>query len=112
MSNTFEGRMRSFVDAAVGARGDSDAEVRRDVVARAAGLSGGASAPADQLPGALAEYVDTVALHAYKVSDQQVARLKKAGYSEDAIFEITIAAALGAGMGRLERGLAALRGGA
>jgi hypothetical protein len=36
--------------------------------------------------------------------------LRRAGYSEDAIFEITVSAALGAGMIRLERGLAAMKG--
>jgi hypothetical protein len=40
-----------------------------------------------------------------------VASLRRAGYSEDAIFEITSSAALGAALGRLERGMAALQGG-
>ncbi len=110
-SEAFEAHMRSFVDTANGAKWDSDVNLRRAVVARAARLSGGGSEPSDQLPEALADYVDTVALHAYKVSDNQVAILKTAGFSEDAIFEITVSASLGAGMGRLERGLAALRGG-
>jgi alkylhydroperoxidase/carboxymuconolactone decarboxylase family protein YurZ len=39
-----------------------------------------------------------------------VAALRAAGYSEDAIFEIVASVAVGAGLGRLERGLAALRG--
>ncbi len=54
--------------------------------------------------------MDTVARHAYKTTDAHVAALKQAGYSEDAIFELTLSAALGAGMARLERGLAALKG--
>ena len=63
-----------------------------------------------EIPEALRVYVDKVALHAYKVTDRDIEELKQAGYSEDAIFEITLSAALGAGMSRLERGLAALRG--
>jgi len=58
----------------------------------------------------LARYVDTVARHAFKVTDGDVAALQRAGYSDDALFEATVAAALGAALGRLERGLAALRG--
>jgi len=62
------------------------------------------------VPQALTRYVDTVALHAYKVTDADVAGLKDAGYSDDAIFEITVAASVGAAMHRLQRGMAALRG--
>jgi alkylhydroperoxidase/carboxymuconolactone decarboxylase family protein YurZ len=36
--------------------------------------------------------------------------LRNAGYSEEAIFEMTLSAAIGAGQARLERGLAALKG--
>jgi len=51
-----------------------------------------------------------VARHAYKVTDEDLAGLLRAGNTEDALFEVTVAAALGAALGRLERGLAALRG--
>jgi len=44
------------------------------------------------------------------VTDADVAGLKDAGYSDDAIFEITVAASVGAAMHRLQRGMAALRG--
>ena len=43
-------------------------------------------------------------------SSDLLAALQRAGSSEDAIFEITVSAALGAALGRLERGLTALRG--
>jgi hypothetical protein len=46
--------------------------------------------------------------NAWKVSDADVQSLKTAGFSEDAIFEITVAAASGAAIMRLERGLIAL----
>lgn len=60
------------------------------------------------VPAALASYVEKVAQHAYKVTDADIEALKRAGYSEDAIFEVTAAAALGAAIMRLERGLIAL----
>ena len=56
----------------------------------------------------LAPYLDKVTRHAYKVTDDDVARLRAAGYDEDAIFEATLAAALGAARLRLRNGLAAL----
>jgi len=58
----------------------------------------------------LASYIKKVALHAYKTTDEGIEGLRKAGYSEDAIFEITLSVALGAGMTRLESGLEALKG--
>lgn len=63
-----------------------------------------------KVPGPLAGYVDKVARHAYKVTDDDVAALQREGHSDDAIFEVTVAAALGAALLRLDRGMAAVRG--
>lgn len=62
----------------------------------------------DDLPADLRAYAEKVAMHAYRITDEDVEALKRAGHSEDAIFEITAAAALGAAITRLERGLIAL----
>jgi hypothetical protein len=62
----------------------------------------------EELPPDVRAYVDNVAKHAYRITDEDVDALKRAGYSEDAIFEITAAAALGAAIVRLERGLIVL----
>lgn len=62
-----------------------------------------------RLPAPLDAYVEKVRRHAYKVTDEDVAALQRAGHSDDALFEITVAAAVGAALYRLERGLAALR---
>jgi len=51
-----------------------------------------------------------VALHAYKVTDEDLAALKRAGNSDDVLFEATVSAALGAALGRWSAGSAALRG--
>jgi len=61
--------------------------------------------PADPLIG---RYVDLVRRHAYRITDGDVAALRAAGHGDDAIFELTAAAALGAGMERLRAGLALL----
>lgn len=62
------------------------------------------------IPPALAPFVIKVALHAYKVTDEDVAQLRREGFSEDQIFEATAAAAVGAALLRLDKGMAALRG--
>jgi alkylhydroperoxidase family enzyme len=54
------------------------------------------------LPEPAQRYVDKVHRHAYRVVDADVEVLRDAGWSEEAIFELTIAAALGAGLRRLE----------
>jgi hypothetical protein len=84
--------------------------LRRAVEAQAARL-GGADRSVSVLPEDLNDYVSKVALHADKVTDSDIDRLKGAGYSEDAIFEITLCAAMGAGLARMERGIALLKGG-
>jgi alkylhydroperoxidase family enzyme len=62
----------------------------------------------EELPASVRAYVDKVTQHAYKVTDADIDSLKSNGFSEDAIFEITGAAAMGAAITRLERGLIAL----
>ncbi len=57
----------------------------------------------DDLPEALRGYVAKIHDHAYRVTDEDVATLLAVGYSEDEVFELTAAAAVGAGMARLER---------
>ena len=109
------GRYREAVERLVqtllGETGDTQPSLRRAVEARAATLGGRATATSNEtLAGPVERYVSAVALHAYKVTDADVDTLKAAGYSEDAIFELTLSAALGAALGRLERGLGALQG--
>jgi hypothetical protein len=53
-------------------------------------------------------YLEKVARHAYKVTDQEVAALLTGGHSEDEIFERTIDVALGAGLEGYAAGLGAL----
>ncbi len=56
----------------------------------------------EALPPELTTYLTKVAEHAYKVTDSDVAALEDAGYTEDQIFEITVAAAVGAGYRRFD----------
>jgi len=52
--------------------------------------------------------IEKVARQAWKVSDEDVAAAKAAGLSEDQIFELVVAAALGAAKRQYDAALAAL----
>jgi hypothetical protein len=82
--------------------------LRRAALARGATLGGGALPQTETLPAALIAYVERVARNAWKVSDEDVAELRDAGYDEDAIYEVTVAASIGAGIGRYQVALRAL----
>ncbi len=89
--------------------GKTTSELRRAVEARAGALSGRQGTD-EMVPDELSDWVEKVARHAYRTTDEDIELLKTAGYSEDQIFELTVAAALGASRARLERALATLGG--
>jgi alkylhydroperoxidase family enzyme len=68
-----------------------------------------AAQPDRPIAEAAAAYVDTVRRHAYRTTDAQVEALLEAGLSQDEVFELTVAAAVGAGLERLEAGLRAMQ---
>src|SRR5262245_29056229 len=107
MKPTFAAVVQRMREALEQRPGDTAGALRRSVIDRAAALSGAARAHGE-IPADISGYVEKVALHAYRITDEDIAELKAAGYSEDAILEITLSAALGAGMSRMEAGLAAL----
>ncbi len=61
-------------------------------------LASDAQAPDDQL----APYLAKVRARAYTVTDDDVERLKRAGFTEDEIFEETVSVAIGEGLRRLD----------
>jgi len=63
----------------------------------------------NELPPPLGEYAAKVQAESYRITDDDIQSLVAAGYAPDAVFEITVAAALGAAMQRLEAGLGILR---
>lgn len=94
----YEDLRKRLVDAVLAGPAETPPELRRAALERGT------------VPGPLGAYVSTVARHAYRVTDADVAALRHAGHSDDSLFEITVAAAVGAAMHRLDRGMAALRG--
>ena len=67
-----------------------------------------AAASGADLPADLAPVIEKIRRHAYKVTDEDIASLRAAGRSEDEIFELTCAAAVGVALHRVERALAAI----
>jgi alkylhydroperoxidase family enzyme len=57
------------------------------------------------MPDALRAWTEKVKQHPWKISDDDVAALKAAGFDEDQIYEATIAAAMGAAASRLAMAL-------
>ncbi len=100
-------RIAALIDGVLTEPGTTESDLRRLVAARAGALSGGQAADA-AVPDDLSDWVAMVAQHAYKTTDQDVASLRAAGFSEDQIFEVTVAAAVGASRARLERALDAI----
>jgi hypothetical protein len=84
--------------AAIEARGVTDAPLRRAVYDAAA------------QPPPLGSYLDKVRDQAWTITDEDIGALQATGYSEDAILELTIAAAAGAAGRRYDAALRALRG--
>jgi alkylhydroperoxidase family enzyme len=68
-----------------------------------------AAARGEPVPEELEAWIANVRERAYTATDADVGALRAAGYSEDQIFEATVAAAVGAGLARFDAGVAALR---
>jgi alkylhydroperoxidase family enzyme len=111
MNTRHAAHVQRLVEAVLGGPGDTDLALRRAIEAWSAQLGRRPDAEVNEIPAELTAYVTKVALHAYKTRDEDIEALRNAGYSEDAIFEITLSAAIGAGIARLEHGLTALKGG-
>ena len=112
MKSTFSIKIQQLFDTFFGDKpnqGVTSPELRRAIERYTADLSRSRQETI-AIPPELEAYICKVTLYAYKVTDEDIARLKVFGYTEDDLFELTISAALGAGRTRLECGLAALKG--
>ena len=105
--NTYPANIQRVIEAVLAPGGDSTPALRQRAMDYATVVSAGQTMTSP-LPIAWQSYIDTVTKHAYRTTDSQVEQLKAAGHSEDAIFEMTIATALGAGLARLACGLTAI----
>jgi alkylhydroperoxidase family enzyme len=62
-----------------------------------------------EAPAALGPYLDKVRRSAWTITDEDVEALKRQGYTEDQIFEVTASAAIGAALMRMDRAMAVVR---
>lgn len=97
MNDPYAERWQRLNDALLRGSGHLDAATRQSL------------ASAQSIPEPLAAYAEKVARYAYKVTDDDIAALRAAGYSEDQLFEATLSIAFGAAQTRLQAGLDALR---
>jgi hypothetical protein len=85
----------------------SSSDVRRAVYDYVGALTRN-EPPSAAVPPAAEPYLRKVALNAYKVLDREVDAMRNGGSTTDDIFEMTVAAAVSAGVTRMEMALAAL----
>jgi hypothetical protein len=77
-------------------RGQSDCAQRRAAAARG------------ELPSSLVDLVAKIHDCAWKITDEDVAAARRAGWTDDQLFEVMAAASLGASLERLNAGLCVL----
>jgi alkylhydroperoxidase family enzyme len=95
MTDPHAGLRDQVLDSVLKGPGTSDPAVRK------------AAADGSGVPTDLQSLVDKVHRHAYKVTDEDIARIQP-HYGDDQMFEIVVSAALGASRNRLLAGLKAL----
>ncbi len=98
--------VQKLLQSILGPTGHSELSLRRAVADQAA-QNGGAMQTNRVISGyeSLPSFVDKVTHSPYKVVDSDIAALKADGLSEDEIFELTVATAVGTGLGRMEKTL-------
>lgn len=96
-----------MIEKLLGFAGESSRELRGAVFAA---TRSGTTAPdaSGLMASEVRELVEKIDRRPWTVSDEDFARMRQAGYSEDQIFELTVAAAVGAGARRFEAGLRAI----
>jgi hypothetical protein len=108
INDFYPSSLRKGLKALMNKPGALAPSLRRDIETYAASLSVG-ELRESTIPEELLPYVSKVTLYAYQVTDEDVEWLKKHGYSEDAIFEMTLCASAGASRARFERGMMAIK---
>lgn len=93
--------LQATLNALLNQPGATDLKLRRALLERTRSGAG-------PVPEVLRELVDKITARPWTVSDEDFTRLRAAGFSEDQLYELTLACALGAGLARFDAGLRAL----
>lgn len=96
----FPPEIEALVESVTNGDGSSDKALRQAVFRRGMAYLGFAETDIN-IPEDLVHYVDTTTRHAPEVTEQDIQDLLNKGWSEPEIFEVTVAAAVAAGNGRL-----------
>ena len=109
MKSLLPDKVQQLLSALFANKGHTLITLRQSIVAYGEATAG-VPATSAEIPAELTPYLNKVARTAYKVTDKDIHHLQASGYSEDEIYEITLSVAVGAGLGRMKRGLMAVRG--
>lgn len=93
--------LQKAIDALFTQPGETAPSLRREILQRNRSGSG-------PVAEAIQPLVDKIAHCPWTVDDQDYARLQAAGYSEAQLYDVTLAAAMGAGLKRFDAGLRAI----
>lgn len=105
--NVMPPEIEAMVDSVTNGPGDTPIALRQAVFRR--GMDHlGFSGPDAAIPDDLIDYVDMVTASAARITDEDVRGLLDGGRSEAEVFEVTVAASVAAGYGRLKIAWAAL----
>ncbi|MFI5104886.1 MAG: hypothetical protein ACHP79_08185 [Terriglobales bacterium] len=94
--------LQKAVAALLNQPGETELSLRGAVLERTRSAAG-------TVPDVLRDLVEKIAERPWTVTDEDFAGLRAAGYSESQLYEVTLAAALGAGLRRFDAGLRALQ---
>ena len=92
MADRHEAARHALEEAVFSGKARLDSRTRRAIGSR------------QDVPAELRELVEKIAHHAYRVTDEDVAKLRSK-YTEDELFEVIVSASLGAAAARLDAGL-------
>src|SRR5215470_250612 len=93
--------IEKVIASLLGSAGESDVSLRRGVFEQVRTGRG-------EVPENLTALVGKIARRPWTVTDDDILQAREAGYSEDQVYELVLAAATGAGVRRLDAGLRAI----
>ena len=93
--------LQSAVDSLLHQPGATEPKLRRALLEHTRAGGG-------EVPEVVCEFVAKIIARPWTVNDEDFTRLRAAGFSDDQLYELTLACALGAGLQRFEVGLRAL----
>ena len=102
MTNRSKTSMHQISHALLTTLGDTNPVLRKNIIDYVMSKTLGKDRNLDFLDPSVITLVDKVAFAAYSIEDEDVVMLRSSGWSDDAIYEIILSAAYGAGLARMQ----------